>query len=401
MGKSKSLEEQGELKACVVSFPMPSSVVTNVFLTSLIEILQPTCDPLYVVTANPPEHNTPTPNIRLVDIETSLHFRHLVRPRLWSAVWQLLKIVAIQAKMCWALVRISKRFDTTLFYVGGANLAPAVLMARVLRKRVVIAAIGLGSTSYRRAKGQRRSIAKRSYSALLSVVERVSFSLADLIVVESKGVVDFLGLSNYERKLVPSGARYIDTKLFRTMKGLESRANLVGYVGRLDINKGVGDFADSIVLLSTTSEDISFLIAGDGLLRDRIQQQVESSTIAPRVTFLDWIPHDELPTHLNELKLLVLPSYSEGLPTIILEAMACGTPVLATPVGGIPDVITHGETGFVMQNNSPECIAGNIVRALNHPNLEQIARNARALVEREFTFDKAVERYRKILSSEQ
>jgi glycosyltransferase involved in cell wall biosynthesis len=83
----------------------------------------------------------------------------------------------------------------------------------------------------------------------------------------------------------------------------------------------------------------------------------------------------------------------------MLEAMACGTPVLATPVGAIPDVIKDGETGFIMEDNSPECIARNIIRALNHPNLEQIAQNARALVEKEFTFEKAVERYREILDS--
>ena len=82
----------------------------------------------------------------------------------------------------------------------------------------------------------------------------------------------------------------------------------------------------------------------------------------------------------------------------MLEAMACGTPVLATPVGAIPDVIKDEETGFIMKDNSPECIARNVIRALNHSNLEQVAQNARALVEKEFTFEKAVERYREILS---
>ena len=79
--------------------------------------------------------------------------------------------------------------------------------------------------------------------------------------------------------------------------------------------------------------------------------------------------------------------------------MACGTPVLATPVGGVPGVIKDGETGFIMENNSPECIAKNVMRALEHPNLDKIIKNARELVEKEFTYEAAVERYRKILEN--
>ena len=112
---------------------------------------------------------------------------------------------------------------------------------------------------------------------------------------------------------------------------------------------------------------------------------------------LRWIPHDELPEYLNELKLLVLPSYTEGLPNIMLEAMACGTPVLATPVGAIPDVINDGENGFILESNNPEYIAENAIRALNYPNLDKIVKNARELVEKEITYEGAVERYRKIL----
>ena len=114
---------------------------------------------------------------------------------------------------------------------------------------------------------------------------------------------------------------------------------------------------------------------------------------------LRWIPHDKLPDFLNELKLVVLPSYTEGLPNLMIEAMACGTLVLATPVGAIPDVINDGETGFIMENNSPECIAENAIRALEHPNLEEVVKNARELVEREFMYDAAVERYKKILEN--
>ncbi len=81
----------------------------------------------------------------------------------------------------------------------------------------------------------------------------------------------------------------------------------------------------------------------------------------------------------------------------MLEAMACGTPVLATPVGAIPDVIIDGKTGFIMENNSPECIAENVVRALGSPDLERIAEEGRRFVEGEFTFEKVVENWKRVL----
>ena len=118
-----------------------------------------------------------------------------------------------------------------------------------------------------------------------------------------------------------------------------------------------------------------------------------------KVELTGWIPHDELPDYLNELKLVVLPSCTEGLPNVMLEAMACGTPVLATPAGAVRDTIKDEKTGFIMDYNSPECIAENVTRALKHPDLAMIVGNARALVEQEFTYEAAVKRYRKILEN--
>ena len=79
--------------------------------------------------------------------------------------------------------------------------------------------------------------------------------------------------------------------------------------------------------------------------------------------------------------------------------MGCGAPILATPVGGIPDVIKDGETGFIMEDTTPECIAINVTRALNHPDLEKITKNARTLIEKEYTLEAAVERYRELFDN--
>ena len=81
----------------------------------------------------------------------------------------------------------------------------------------------------------------------------------------------------------------------------------------------------------------------------------------------------------------------------MLEAMACGTPVLATPVGAIPDVIKDKETGFLLRDNSPACVAEGIVQALDYPHLEQLATNARNLVENRFRYEYAVKSWARVL----
>jgi len=392
------MQDKENPKVCVISFPMPSALVVNVFLYSLVEILEPICEIVYVVTSNIPKDRTFNEKIRIQDVKTAMHFRDSIRPRWWSTLLQFFKIIIIQLKMCWVLTKISKEIDVVIFYVGGFNLFPPVLMAKLLGKKVIISALGLGSLGYRKTHNNRLFSIGGILSAVFSVLERANFSLSDRILVESHSVIDFLGLEKYKHKIVASGARYIDTDFFQIKKELEERKNLVGYIGRLEKGKGVMNFVKAIPLILKKQDDLEFFLGGYGPLYNVIKNELRHNKLSQKVELTGWIPHDKVADYLNELKLLVLPSYSEGLPTIILEAMACGTPVLATPVGGVPDVIKDGDTGFIMENNSPECIAENVIRALNSPNLDEIVRNACNIIKEKYTYEAAVERYREILN---
>jgi len=95
----------------------------------------------------------------------------------------------------------------------------------------------------------------------------------------------------------------------------------------------------------------------------------------------------------------VLPSQpTEGLPTTILESLACGTPVYATPVSGVPDVVREDETGLLLEEMAPETLAANIEAALDG-DLEPMSRRGRVLIEKSYSIEAAVQRYRHILDS--
>jgi len=116
------------------------------------------------------------------------------------------------------------------------------------------------------------------------------------------------------------------------------------------------------------------------------------------VRLTGWISYADIQNFLNEFKLLVLPSYTEGLPNIMLEAMASGTPVLATQVGVIPDIIKDNENGFLLRSNGPKHITERIVELLNKPELlEKVSINAYNYARAKFSYEKTLQIWRKIL----
>lgn len=380
------------LRLGVITFPLSDIQGGHVLLLNLIEILKPLSNAIYVITGNFPEDLT---------LDKKVQIKNVKQDSKEETMWiRTAKYILTQLRISLNLIKISKNVDILIFFVGGTVLLLPMLSAKLLKKRVVLIATGSGSESSKRIY-KKRFFGRGGFifSQIIEILERVNYNLSDKIVIYSEGLVHQLRLDGYKNKILPCGARFIDTELFKIKKKIDERDNLVGYIGRLSEEKGTLNFVKAIPEILGERSEINFLVGGDGVLFNEIKDFIAKNKLSDRVELLGWIPHDELSDYLNELKLVVLPSYTEGLPNIILEAMACGTPVLATSVGAIPDVIKDGETGFIMKNNSPACITENVMRALNYTDLDIIVKNARELVEREFTYEAAVERYRKILDN--
>ena len=225
----------------------------------------------------------------------------------------------------------------------------------------------------------------------------VGYRISDRIIVYSPHLIKQWHLEPYRHKILIARHHFIDINAFSITTPFSDRPVRIGFIGRFSAEKGIRNFIAALLKIFSDRKDLHVFIAGDGPLKEPVVESLGTQGLTSRVEMIDWISHEDLPRHLNKLRLLVIPSYTEGLPNIMLEAMACGTPVLATPIGAVPDIITEGETGFLMEDNTPECIARNVIRALQDPNLEKIALQAKTMIEREFTFDNTVKQWKGIL----
>jgi glycosyltransferase involved in cell wall biosynthesis len=298
-----------------------------------------------------------------------------------------------QLRICFTCFVLFTAHDLTVV-VFLAPVPLVLILARITGKKILIYQAG---SITKQTFENRRSFGRLLFAAGFAFLPN---ALAHRIVVESPASIEFQGLEKYRHK-VSINPLYVDDTVFRCTVHLRNRANKVGYVSNLNKNKGADKFAHAIVKLKRycIANGIKIIIGGDGPLLESIKEEVEANGMSQTAQFIGWVPQRDMPSLLNQLRLLVLPSESEGLPNILLESMVCGTPVLATSVGGIPDIIADGETGFMMKNNSPSCIAQNIQRALDHSNSEKIVDNARELMKQQFSYRAALKRYEKLLDS--
>jgi glycosyltransferase involved in cell wall biosynthesis len=305
-----------------------------------------------------------------------------------------LKIIPLmllfQFKLTLATLKLLPKTDVFIFAQGSDLSFLPILLAKLAGKRVILRSDGRPSVlvdKYIEGQG-------RLKVWLLRLIETISYSLADRILPETGNLVDLYGMHKYRDK-ISIGSQYVDLSIFKETKKFSERHYDVGFIGRLIKEKGALQFGQSLPLI-VKEKPGNFIIIGDGYLRNEIEEVVACNGIQSTVQSLNWVENKMLPQFLNDIKLVVVPSDYEGLANLMLEAMACGTLVLATPVGGTPAIVRDGETGFVLENNSPECIAKNVIRVLNNTHLNQIRENAHTLIDREYSYQAAVTRYRNI-----
>jgi glycosyltransferase involved in cell wall biosynthesis len=185
-----------------------------------------------------------------------------------------------------------------------------------------------------------------------------------------------------------------ETEAFRRLFGLEDRSPIIGYLGRLAWEgkvRGVEQLIRAMKAVREVVPTATLVVGGDGPHRARLEA-LASAEVPGGAVFLGDIP-DPAPRFFTAVDVYAHISYQEGLPLALLEAMACDSAVVASAVGGIPEVIRDGANGFLVANEPAE-IAARIIEVLRTPGLrDRLVEGARADITTRFSWSRAADRF--------
>jgi glycosyltransferase involved in cell wall biosynthesis len=232
--------------------------------------------------------------------------------------------------------------DAHYFYPDGVA---AALLAKKVKRPLVITARGSDINLIAQYSIPRKLMlaAARAAAAIVTVSSALKESLIRMGVPEERITI------------LPNG---VDLKLFKPVDRGACKKNLgingltLLSVGQLNEFKGHDIAIRALAQLS----EVTLLIAGEGSGRGRLRSLAKSQDVSHRVKFLGTVPHEQLKNCYAAADALVLASAREGWPNVLLESMACGTPVIATNVGGIPEIVRVPEAGIIMRERTPEAL---------------------------------------------
>jgi glycosyltransferase involved in cell wall biosynthesis len=138
------------------------------------------------------------------------------------------------------------------------------------------------------------------------------------------------------------------------------------YIGNLKHDKGVLELIDGFSQITSQFPNLHLVFAGSGAMMSTLTTFAQTHHIENKITFLGNVAHHELPAWLSNAKALCLPSYNEGVPNVVLESMAAGTPILATCVGGIPEVVDEYICGKLIPPKDAKAVASGLKELLNN-----------------------------------
>lgn len=229
---------------------------------------------------------------------------------------------------------------------------------------------------------RRSAMVAVSYDLKRFLAQRVAIPASSIRVVHNG-----IDLSRY--------AIYEGKHVVRTELGIRADQHVIGTVGNLFAVKGQIYLLRACQEVARAFPSFVLLVAGEGEQLSILEKEASDLGIADNVKFMGF--RDDIPSLLQAVDVFVLPSLSEGLPLSILEALSLQKPVVATNVGGIPEIVEDGTTGYLVPPRNPEALAEKILLLLRHPEIAaNVGQAGRKKVEKDFGLEKMVREYQSL-----
>lgn len=182
------------------------------------------------------------------------------------------------------------------------------------------------------------------------------------------------------------------------LKSSSGKTKTILYAGVLTRLKGVHNLIDTLEKLVKNDYDLRLVIAGEGPYKSNLKEQIAKLNLNEQIEFLGHLDQTALRKYYRRCDIFVLPSLSEGFGRVIIEAMACGKPVIASAIGGVPELIKNNKTGLLVQPGNVEDIATKIEHLLKNEKLRvEIGKRGKGYVKDTYSNEKFFEKYRELL----
>ncbi len=253
--------------------------------------------------------------------------------------------------------------------------------------------------SFNETRNLRTTIWRISGNCISYPLEVTLIQNAKIITVVATSVAEELKEYPTTNKKIIMMGNGIDHHLFKPVEK-KTQEKYILFTGRLSYRKGLFDLVESAHHICKKYPDVSFKVTGSGVLVDELRRRTQDLGIEKQFHLLGFVSREQLVSLYQNATVYALPSHYEGLPTVLLEAMACGAPVVATAVSGNVDVITHNENGLLIPPKAPEKLTEALSLLLDDDQLrKKLGKNARKTIEEKYTWDSISNNYLNLYQS--
>jgi len=296
------------------------------------------------------------------------------------------------------LIILSRKYDFDILHAHSAIPTGliGVIVTKILKKPIFITVHGMDINNFENSSIFKRLItfSLNNCTKAIAVSDNLAKKMRYLKINQNKIVI----LRNA-----------VDTNRFKPLRNenlrkyckIKDNEILILFVGYLDTFKGIFDIIDAFGEIKQTHDNIKLMIIGNGPKKHELENRVLALDLKNSVIFTGKLKPDEIHSYYQAADIFTLPSYTEGLPLAVLEAMSCGIPVIASNVGGIPEIIKNNENGFLIPPKNKKILKNNLIILIDNARLrEKFRRNSIEIIKDKFDINKKINILIKLYSNE-